>query len=132
MGALPYEDSFFDGILCYHVIQHAEMSEIRAAVAEIERVLQPNGILFLGVPSTEHPEGNTGRKIEPGTRIGINAIDGDMPHHYFTREEIETLFSGFEIIALQHQYHPSEKDAGRPAASWLLVAKRSHSSLQAE
>jgi len=74
-------------------------------------------------PSTEHPEGQTGEEIEHGTRLGIDAIDGDVPHHYFTRPELECMFAAFNILSLKHKQHASEKDPSRPAASWSLLAK---------
>ena len=120
MMALPYADDSFDAIFCYQVIQHARMADVQAAVKEMRRVLRARGMLFLRVPSTEHPEAATGKEIEPGTRLGIDAIDGDMPHHYFTCAELESLFGDFEILSLEHKHHASEKDHTRPAASWSL------------
>ena len=124
MARLPYEDGFFDAVLCYQVIQHALVADIRRAVAETARALRPDGLLFLRVPSAEHPEAQTGREVEPGTRLGIDAIDGGLPHHYFTREEIEALFAAWALLDLRHIRHASEKAPTRMSASWSLLARR--------
>ncbi len=38
MSRLPYEDEFFDGILCYQVMQHGKIADIRKAIFEAYRV----------------------------------------------------------------------------------------------
>lgn len=123
-GSLPYRDQGIDGIFCHAVIQHGTLPTIKKAIAEIHRVLRTGGSLFLTVTSTEHPESLTGHEIEPGTRLNIDAIDGDMPHHYFTEPEIRGLFGRFVIVRLEHYRAPSEKSPGRIAATWALYATR--------
>lgn len=74
--------------------------------------------------STEHPEYLTGQELEPGTKINIDAIDGDMPHHYFTESEMRDFFRDFVIMDLEHYRAPSEKNPGGMAATWALYAIR--------
>ena len=124
MTSLPYENQFFDGILCYAVIQHGEIARVKKAIAETYRVLRHGGILFLTVPSTEHPEFLTGQEIEPNTKLNIDAIDGSMPHHYFTEPEMRDLFQRFDILVLKHYRAPSEKDPTRESAAWAIYARR--------
>jgi len=122
--SLPYKDRSINGIFCHAVIQHGTLATIKRTIGEIHRVLQRAGALFLTVPSTEHPEYLTGREIEPGTKININAIDGDMPHHYFTESEMRDLFGRFVMVRLEHYRAPSEKSPGRIAATWAIYATR--------
>ena len=124
MAALPYRGESFDGVLSHAVVQHGTIATIKRVILEVYRVLRRGGVLFLTVPSTEHPEYLTGEEIEPNTKMNIDAIDGDMPHHYFTEAEMRDLFADYEIVKLQHRRAPSEKDPSRPAASWGLYAKR--------
>lgn len=124
MGLLPYHDQCFDGIICHAVIQHGTVATIKKTIAEIHRILNKGGVLFLTVISTEHPEHLTGQEIEPGTKINIDAIDGDMPHHYFTESEVRDFFEDFAIMKLEHYRAPSEKIPGRLAATWALYAQR--------
>jgi SAM-dependent methyltransferase len=123
-GSLPYRNQSINGIFCHAVIQHGTLATIKRTIGEIHRVLKREGALFLTVPSTEHPEYLTGREIEPGTKMNIDAIDGDMPHHYFTEPEMRQLFGRFHIVKLEHYRAPSEKSPGRMAATWAVYATR--------
>ena len=124
MGWLPYREKRFNGILCHAVIQHGTVATIKKTIAEIHRVLDSGGVLFLTVISTEHPEYLTGHEVEPGTKINIDAIDGDMPHHYFTESEMRDFFGDFSVLKLEHYRAPSEKTPGRLSATWALYARR--------
>ena len=124
MAALPYRPDFFDGIICNHVIQHGLFADAKKVAGEILRVLRPDGILFLTTISTEHPKYGTGREIEPNTRIDTDAIDGHIPHHFFTQDEMRELFQGFVILRLEHFSGPSELDATKHSAAWKLYARK--------
>jgi len=124
MTSLPYEDGFFEGIICNHVIQHGRKADSAKAVAEMHRVLAGGGYLFLIAISTSHPKYSTGREIEPNTRIDTEALDGHVPHHFFTREEMERLFGESEIMSLEHFEGPSELDDTTGSAAWELYARK--------
>lgn len=49
LTALPYPDAHFDVVLCNHVIEH--VPEKLAALAELRRVLRPDGLIIIGVPN---------------------------------------------------------------------------------
>jgi SAM-dependent methyltransferase len=46
---LPFEDDYFDGIVCGEVLEHIEKDTL--AVCEFERVLKPDGICIVTVPA---------------------------------------------------------------------------------
>ena len=48
--ALPYEDGAFDFALCHGVLEH--VSDDRAALAQIHRVLKNGGMAFVAVPGS--------------------------------------------------------------------------------
>ena len=48
--ALPFSDNSFDRVICSEVLEH--IPDYRAALAEIERVLKPGGLLCASVPRT--------------------------------------------------------------------------------
>ena len=123
MASLPYENDVFDAVLCHQVIQHAKSEDIKKAVNEIERVLKNGGSLYLSVPSLKHEDAVTGEEVEPNTRINIDAIDGSIPHHYFSEEELRYLFNNFEIVKLEQLTYKSEKD-NKQAASFILHANK--------
>ena len=125
MSRLPYGDEFFDGIICYQVMQHGEIADIRKAIFEAYRVLKKGGYLFLVVISTKHPTFKTGEEIEPNTKINTDADDGHMPHHFFSESEMQDFFKEFEIIKLSHFEGKSEINPLNKTASWELQARRS-------
>ncbi len=122
MTSLLYQDEFFEAVLCNHVIQHGSIDDIKKAVSEIHRILKKHGYLFLTTVSTEHPKALTGQEIEPNTRINTDALDGNIPHHFFSGQEIEKLFADFEITSLEHFEGPSELDPSTWSAAWELYA----------
>jgi SAM-dependent methyltransferase len=49
LTALPFEDGRFDGVVLGEVLEHVQKD--REALAEVERVLSPGGVLALSVPA---------------------------------------------------------------------------------
>jgi SAM-dependent methyltransferase len=57
LHSLPFEDSSFDLAVCFEVIEHVEDQEL--AIAELRRVLRPNGVLAISSPNRDvYPPGN--------------------------------------------------------------------------
>lgn len=99
----PYADGFFDAVISTQVIHHNRIADIMITVREIERVLRSSGVLFVTfpiyslVPSEGDKDWNL-EEIEPGTHIPREGPEAGIPHHYFTLEEIDSVFSSFEIL----------------------------------
>ena len=98
MTALPYDDEFFDAIICVQVIHHNVIAKIHETVGEINRVLKVGGLIWITVPVSKNEPSENQEEIEPGTFIPLNGIERGLPHHYFTRDEILSLFEGFSVI----------------------------------
>jgi len=49
--ALPYEAGSFEGVECYHVLEHLVPHEAQIAARELWRVLKPGGVLMVAVPN---------------------------------------------------------------------------------
>jgi SAM-dependent methyltransferase len=52
--ALPYPDASFDRAMCLDVLEHLEYDEQPVALAELFRVLVPDGELLVSVPNLAH------------------------------------------------------------------------------
>jgi ubiquinone/menaquinone biosynthesis C-methylase UbiE len=52
--ALPFPDASFDRALCLDVLEHLTYEEQPRALAELYRVLEPGGELFVSVPNLAH------------------------------------------------------------------------------
>jgi len=98
---LPYENNFFDAIVCLDVIEH--IINPFHLLAEIKRVLKPQGVLILTTPNF--------RKIKnilyllvigkfPKTSTDASFWDGGHLH-YFTFKDIKWLLKchGFSIVS---------------------------------
>jgi 2-polyprenyl-3-methyl-5-hydroxy-6-metoxy-1,4-benzoquinol methylase len=55
--ALPFDDASFDLVVCFEVLEH--VTEQEAAIAELRRVLAPDGVLVISSPNPlVYPAGN--------------------------------------------------------------------------
>lgn len=104
MLELPYDDSTFDCILCRNVISHSDTEGVKKILANIFRILKPNGECYLTLGSKKawgfsQPwpivDENTKIRIEDGPENGI-------PHFYADIQLIEKLFKDFVMVSVQH------------------------------
>lgn len=97
--SLPFKSGVFDGILCYGVLQHLFKEEREAAVKEFSCLLRPYGFVFFEAFGCEDMRcsGEPSAPFEEGTFVRQNGII----YHYFTEEEVEGLFYGFEVFELE-------------------------------
>ena len=107
---LPYENSFFDGIICLRVLNHGTRNEIRSVVNEIYRVLKPRSYLVISVQKI------FGRKVKIGmTAYNTLPVEVIAPyayipragkekgiiHYSFTKQSLKKFFRNFQIEQLQ-------------------------------
>jgi len=52
--ALPFDDGWFDAVLCLDVLEHVPLLDQPKALAEITRVLRDDGLLVMSVPNLAH------------------------------------------------------------------------------
>ena len=89
------------------MIHHARLAQIAALVDEIARILKAGGLLFVTVPQLQN-QGTRFEQLEPGTYIPLDGVETGLPHHYFTPEELHSLFKEFTIVDIhldQHQHY---------------------------
>ena len=101
----------YDLIISISTIHHGCKSEIKKIINQIHNVLLPRGKIYITLPSYE--KGVTiinGKKIvsiargteidtkevRRGTFIPLSGNEKGLPHSYFTKKEIENLFSKFK------------------------------------
>jgi SAM-dependent methyltransferase len=102
---LPYPDSHFDAVIAVRVIHHASMDGIRRTVNEISRIVRPGGYLYAEVPTLEKvlrqkEEGMKFEERQSGTFVPLEGNEVGVPHHFFTREELLSLFGMFNVKSL--------------------------------
>ena len=91
---MPFQDDHFDAVVAVHILEHLNDSQLRDTVKEIGRVLIPGGLVFVrsfavGDMRSEGKERNTrGNGIE---------------YRYYTEEEMERIFRGFELVSSERK-----------------------------
>ena len=77
---LPFADACFDAVTSFDVLYHAWVSDDRAAVAEMARVLRPGGVALVRVPALK-------------ALWGAHDVEVQSRHRY-TRGELVALLEG--------------------------------------
>ncbi|MFA7244678.1 MAG: class I SAM-dependent methyltransferase [Candidatus Magasanikbacteria bacterium] len=92
---IPFKENEFDVIISTKAIHHGTFNTMKIISREINRVLKPGGLLLLVVPSIKDFRSNFGDILEDyNTRVNCPAlIDPEIPHHFFTKDELQTLFN---------------------------------------
>ena len=86
---MPYEDNFFDAVICLDVLYHKDV-DLRKALREFYRVLKPNGLLYQQEPAYNWLKSKHDYVIETERR--------------FTKVELKSLVkkSKFKLIKCSH------------------------------
>jgi len=104
MLSLPYHNRSFDCLFAYHVISHTDSMGIMKTISEIERVLKPNGevyLTFCSKESTEFTE-NLFPKLDKNTLISQDVAEKGIPHFYADLNDLKELLADFNIELIKH------------------------------
>jgi len=94
-AALPFGDATFDAVALLEVIEHLERCDL--ALAEVDRVLRPGGVLLCSVPFL-YPVHDAPRDFQ---RITIHGLRGLAKRFGWQILSERPLASGFRSIAVQ-------------------------------
>ena len=98
---IPFRDESFDGIIASHIAGHLSLAGRRQLACEVRRLLIPGGMMYFRDFSTGDFRFGRGEETEAGTFLRKNGI----ATHYFTDEDVQSLFTRFEVHSLvQHQW----------------------------
>lgn len=113
MKDIPFEDNFFDAVLCVLVIDHGTKQDLQKTVNEIYRVLKKDSIVITDFMSTDDETCGKGIQIEKNTFVGSMEGEDNIAHHYSTEEELEEFFQNFtqkEIVRNDYIYKKNNGD----------------------
>lgn len=109
---LPFEDNFFDAVICIRVLHHGTIDNIRGAISEIERVLKPGGFVYVTVRKRISKEKRLRHKyIAPRTYVPLEGNEKGVVHYLFNKELFRKEFKNFKILELRIDYGPQEWEA---------------------
>ena len=103
---LPYKSNFFDAVVSVQVLQHNNLSQINKAIKEIERILKPQGIVFITLcgryskGKTRYCLVKTAKKIAPRTYAPTIGDETGMLHYIYNKATIKKHYKNFKIIDL--------------------------------
>ncbi|MFQ5820658.1 MAG: class I SAM-dependent methyltransferase [Candidatus Heimdallarchaeota archaeon] len=94
----------YDLIISISALHHGKKSDIKNLIDTIYSVLVPNGKIFITIPDISCVETwntfETLKEIEKGTFIPLSGPEKGLPHSFYTKEEIQKLFSIFKNLKL--------------------------------
>lgn len=112
---LPYSNNFFDAIISIQTLHHGKINKIRKLIKEMERILKPNGLVFITVRRALRVHGWERGKvivhkwkgwkrkkvkykiIDWRTYVPIEKAEKDDIHFNFTKPLIQKEFKNFKI-----------------------------------
>jgi len=118
---LPYKNNFFGAIVAVQAISHGRIENIRKLIKEMERILKPNGFIFVaftqrssvknwhvGSIYKERFVGDDGvsmfeerhKVLGPRTLVPIEGTEKGLIHYIFDKEAIKKEFKNFKIHRL--------------------------------
>lgn len=111
---LDYEDGAFGGVLCWTVLSHLSLQQARGLMAEIARVLRPDGWLFavFDGDGRKTPGAQRYRIIDAKVLEFEPLSDRELPRPVPTGE-IEKLFNAFREVRVMVMRHGSREALGR-------------------
>ena len=134
---LPFPDCAFDGLVVYNVIYHATVAGIRRALAEVLRVLRPDGQLYATFLARDdsrvadyQADLETGKcvEVEPFTFAYLRDAPGDkhLPHHYSDEAELHVFLVDFavDVFRLVRVEYTDEDGVARVGAHYHVHAHR--------
>ena len=98
---LPYKNNFFDALISVNVIPHGNSRQVKRYIHEIKRVVRGGGVILFVVCSPKFLDlvkTHDTKKVDDGTYVNLNTPDGNLEHHFFTTEEMETFFKNDSIL----------------------------------
>ena len=95
---LPYKDDFFDALISTSVLQHAKIRDIKFAIKEIERILRPEGLIYITLPRKKFKKEEIKFKIvEPRTYLLLEGDKKGVPHYFFNKKLIKKEYKNFKF-----------------------------------
>jgi len=104
---LPFSDCSFDAVTCYGVLQHLTPEGQVKGANELFRVLRHQGLAFVEVT------GQLDMRYGRGERTATDTfVRGGIPHHYFSRSELDELLqsAGFRVLTLDDKVTKKQYD----------------------
>ena len=99
MRQIPFEDRFFDHVYEHFAMCHLGKRDTVVTIGEMQRVLKPGGLCFLGVVSVDSwPHASFGEEREPGEFWSEQGDGQAVVHSLFADDEADALVAGWDLL----------------------------------
>lgn len=129
MLSLPFQDNSFDCIIAYNVIYHTDTIGFETILDEIQRILRPNGEMFLTLISKStwsFVHSDKAKTLDENTILrNENETGEDIPHFYVDINDIKRLFTDFEFVRSPVEEHDYDmEDSNKYSVHWKVIVKK--------
>jgi SAM-dependent methyltransferase len=124
---LPYADGSMDFVLDRGSITHNTRPVIEATLAEVHRVLKPNGAFFSQMFTNNHTDLRFAREFSDGSAPEFTAgyFAGIGRTFFATRADLDALFGArFELQSIERESHENML-TGDVSAVWNVLMRKS-------
>ena len=113
MAELPFVEGYFDGVVSTNVLHHGKLAEIKKTVDELHRVMKTGALAFVIALSSADFRKGSGAKLERNTYVFTKGEERGIIHHFFTRQELDSVLKRFEILSFSERLIPIEQGGNR-------------------
>lgn len=106
---LPYDDEFFDFIVCHGVLDHILHAPRAALINEMKRVLKQGGLALCSLIGKHDGSFGQGKPVESDTWLIEEGNEREIPQAYFDPARIEKEFDGLQLLTLERMEFHSER-----------------------
>ena len=128
---LPGTRDSYGAALSTHAYLHGASAKLRAGIAELRRVLQPNAPIFITLGSFKDARYGLGIPLDERSFAPGEGDEIGIPHAYFDRDGVIELLFGFAIDSMEEVdvddivgrwAHGDDDVAGR--VHWFVRARK--------
>lgn len=101
---LPFPDSSFDALISVQTLNHGYEDDVKRGISEIERVLKPQGLIFITVPGrianreTRYCLVKTARKVDERVYLPEKGEEAGIPHFIYNMDILRMHYQNFKLI----------------------------------
>lgn len=95
-----YQDGFFDAVAVRAAMDHLCVDEFNSALGELQRITKANGLLYVSFDPLEPDDMELEHSVlEDGSFLYTDESRNGLLFHYYSDEDIQKAFHGYEILA---------------------------------
>lgn len=100
---IPYNK--YDLIISIFAIHHGYKRQVEKAISRISEALMPGGKIFITLPDYESSKNwdtfKNNKDLGNGTFAPLSGPEKGLPHSFYTKQEVEELFTNFTDIKIE-------------------------------